>query len=58
MMTRKWMSNDGDFTQLQSHIDNLQEHCAFMRPVKAQVRRRRRSREIRSAADFQKGEAT
>lgn len=56
MMTRKWMSNNGDFTKLHSRIDILEGHCTLMRPVPAQVRRRRRrrGRVIRRTADFNK----
>lgn len=45
MMTRKWMSNDEDFTKLHSRIESLAEHCSLMRPAPAQVRRSRRKRE-------------
>ncbi|XP_026195861.1 exocyst complex component 3-like protein 4 isoform X2 [Anabas testudineus] len=32
MMTRKWLNNDSDFTELHSRTKLLSQHCAVMRP--------------------------
>ncbi len=42
MMTRKWLTTNEDFKQLQRRTELLLQHCNLMRPPHAQVRRRRR----------------
>ncbi|XP_023268712.1 exocyst complex component 3-like protein 4 [Seriola lalandi dorsalis] len=32
MMTRKWLNDDSDFTQLYKRTETLSQHCALMRP--------------------------
>uniref|UniRef100_A0A3B4TIQ0 Si:dkey-45k15.1 n=1 Tax=Seriola dumerili TaxID=41447 RepID=A0A3B4TIQ0_SERDU len=32
MMTRKWLNDDSDFTQLYKRTETLSQHCAHMRP--------------------------
>ncbi|XP_076605078.1 exocyst complex component 3-like protein 4 isoform X2 [Chaetodon auriga] len=36
MMTRKWLTNDDDFKQLQSRTQLLSQHCSLVRPPHSQ----------------------
>ncbi|KAM8913456.1 exocyst complex component 3-like protein 4 isoform 2-T4 [Spinachia spinachia] len=36
MMTRKWLTNDDDFTRLHRRAELLAQHCALMRPPRGQ----------------------